>query len=231
MATSYYPPENDWFDSDYAYDDEQFDFAPPRSPIPFDIITLAAVLVIVIALVGGLSRVDIGIGAEVVRPVQPQSQAVEEAPVAPAAPPAPIPGADAFIMPYGEYILTQGPHGMSYGHYAIDLAAGKGEPVLSPINGRVSELYVDAIGNPTLIIENEVYEVTMMHGIYDVALGQEVQLGEQVGLESNQGNTRDMSGRSCRNRDCGYHTHLNVFSKTNGRNVNPLDLLPKPYAN
>ena len=231
MTTSYFPQENDWFDSDYAFEEEQFDFAPSGSPIPFDVITLAAVLLIVIALVSGLSRVDIDRDPQVVNPVQPQNQAGEEAPSAPAAPPFITSGAEAFTMPYIDYILTQGPHGMSYGHYAIDLAAGKGEPVLSPINGRVSELYVDAIGNPTLVIENDSYKITMLHGIYDVALGQEITIGEQVGIESNQGNTRDMSGRSCRNRDCGYHTHLNVFSKTDGRNVNPLDLLPKPYAN
>ena len=30
-----------------------------------------------------------------------------------------------FVSPYKEYTLTQGPHGFSYGHMAIDIAAGK----------------------------------------------------------------------------------------------------------
>jgi murein DD-endopeptidase MepM/ murein hydrolase activator NlpD len=230
MTTSYFPQDDDWYEGDWSYD-EPYAYAPAPNPVPFDIITLAAILLIILALVAGLSRVVINTRPAVSAPLQRQEQSAEEASPAPAAPPASLPGAEAFIMPYGDYILTQGPHGMSYGHYAIDLAAGKGEPILSPINGRVKQLYVDGIGNPTLVIENELYEVTMMHGIYDVVLGQEIQVSQEVGTESNQGNTRDMSGNSCRNRDCGYHTHLNVFDKRADSNVNPLDLLPKPYAN
>ena len=229
MTTSYFPQDDDWYEGDYSYD-EPYAYATAPDPIPLDIITLAAVLLIILALVTGLSRVVIHTQPAVSAPLQRQEQDVEEALPVPAAPPAILSGAEAFIMPYGDYILTQGPHGMSYGHYAIDLAAGKGEPILSPINGRVKQLYVDGIGNPTLVIENEVYEVTMMHGIYDVVLGQEIQVGEEVGVESNKGNTRDMAGNSCRNRDCGYHTHLNVYDKSAGSNINPLDLLPKPYV-
>ena len=229
MTTSYFPQDDDWYEGDYSYD-EPYAYATAPDPIPFDIITLAAVLLIILALVAGLSRMVTHARPTVSAPLQRQEQDVEEALPVPAAPPAILSGAEAFIMPYGDYILTQGPHGMSYGHYAIDLAAGKGEPILSPINGRVKQLYVDGIGNPTLVIENEVYEVTMMHGIYDVVLGQEIQVGEEVGTESNKGNTRDMAGNSCRNRDCGYHTHLNVYDKSAGSNINPLDLLPKPYV-
>ena len=128
-------------------------------------------------------------------------------------------------MPYDEYILTQGPHGQSYGHYAIDIFAGNGSTINSPIHGRVTQLFTDGIGNPTLVIENEAYIVTMLHGRYDVQVGQEVALGDPLGTESNLGNTRDMNGRSCRGRDCGYHTHLNVYDKQARSNVNPLDLL------
>jgi murein DD-endopeptidase MepM/ murein hydrolase activator NlpD len=108
---------------------------------------------------------------------------------------------------------------------AIDIAAGKGEPIKSPINGVVTEHYFDAIGNPTLVIENENYQVTILHGIYSVGLGSELNIGDQIGTEGNLGNTRDMQGRSCRGRDCGYHTHLNVFDKRAGANINPLELL------
>ena len=106
---------------------------------------------------------------------------------------------------------------------AVDIAAGKGEPIKSPITGVVSEDYVDDIGNPTLVIENERYAVTLLHGIYSVDSGDKVNIGEQIGVESNIGNTRDMQGNSCRNRDCGYHTHLNVYDKVEGTNINPLD--------
>jgi hypothetical protein len=46
-----------------------------------------------------------------------------------------------------------------------------------------------------------------------------------VGVESNLGYTTDMAGVPCWGRDCGYHTHLNVFDKRIGGNVNPLELL------
>jgi murein DD-endopeptidase MepM/ murein hydrolase activator NlpD len=130
-----------------------------------------------------------------------------------------------FISPYDHYTLTQGPHGFSYGHMAIDMAAGKGETILSPINGTVSNLFVDGLGNPTLIIENQVYRVTLMHGRYTVKIGDSLSAGQPIGKESNLGNTTDMQGRSCRNRDCGYHTHLNVYDKRINANINPLNLL------
>lgn len=127
--------------------------------------------------------------------------------------------------PYDQYVLTQGPHGYSYGHKAIDIVAGKGAIIKSPIDGRVNELYVDQYGNPTLVIENDIYRVTMLHGKYKVEVGQRVKLGQKVGRESNLGYTTDIWGRSCRHRDCGYHTHLNIFDKRLGSNINPLDVI------
>jgi murein DD-endopeptidase MepM/ murein hydrolase activator NlpD len=134
---------------------------------------------------------------------------------------------DRVIAPYESYILTQGPHGQSYGHLAIDLTAGKGAVIRSPIEGAVTALYVDGLGNTTLIIENEHYQVTLMHGIYEVQVGDQLALGQPVGYESNQGNTIDAWGNSCSGRDCGYHTHLNIFDKRLNENVNPLDLIQK----
>jgi len=130
-----------------------------------------------------------------------------------------------FVQLYDDYTLTQGPHGYAYGHMAIDIAAGKGATIYSPINGKVTELFIDGVGNPALVIENNVYRVMMLHGVYTVKIGQSVKAGQIVGEESNLGNTTDMQGRSCRNRDCGYHTHLNVYDKRIGANINPLDLL------
>ena len=132
---------------------------------------------------------------------------------------------DAFASPYETYTLTQGLHGQSYGHLAIDIAAGKGAKIHAPINGVVSARFVDQYGNTTLVIENEHYQVLMLHGNYTVAEGAQVEIGQVVGTESNNGYTLDMAGRPCAGRDCGYHTHLNVYDKQLGTNVNPLNLI------
>jgi murein DD-endopeptidase MepM/ murein hydrolase activator NlpD len=224
MTTSYFPQDDDWYAGDWADEADWYDHAPGGQAVPFDVITLGAVALVILLLIGGLGQLALSRPLSEPAPQPRRQETAVDEPAAPA-PPLVTAGAEAFILPYNDYILTQGPHGMSYGHYAIDLASGKGEPVLSPINGRVAELYTDNIGNPTLVIANDVYEVTMLHGDYSVALGQEVDIGEQVGTESNKGNTRDMFGNSCRNRDCGYHTHLNVYDKRARQNINPLDLL------
>ncbi len=128
-------------------------------------------------------------------------------------------------QPYEDYQLTQGPHGFSYGHSAIDISAGEGAEILSPIYGTVTANYTDELGNPTLILENEVWQLTLMHGDYIVNAGDSVSMGQSIGYESNLGNTIDVLGRSCRGRKCGYHTHLNIYDKRLGTNINPLDVL------
>lgn len=134
----------------------------------------------------------------------------------------------AFAAPYTRYTLTQGIHGASYGQRAIDLAAGRGEQILSPIYGTVSDVYTDQYGNTTLIIENEVYQVKILHGDYSVAVGDLVEIGDVVGAESNHGYTMDMAGNLCNGRrSCGNHTHLNVYDKIQGININPLDLISR----
>jgi murein DD-endopeptidase MepM/ murein hydrolase activator NlpD len=127
--------------------------------------------------------------------------------------------------PYEDYTLTQGPHGFSYGHMAIDISAGQGAIIKSPIQGYVADLYTDQYGNPTLVIENDFFRVTMLHGKYKVSIGDQIAWGQMLGRESNLGLTTDLQGRSCRNRACGYHTHLNIFDKQLGENVNPLKLM------
>jgi murein DD-endopeptidase MepM/ murein hydrolase activator NlpD len=131
----------------------------------------------------------------------------------------------AIAVPYDRFVLTQGPHGYSYGHMAIDIAAGKGAVIMSPINGEVTHKYIDGVGNTVLVIENEQYEVMLLHGIYNVNIGKQVSIGDPIGTESNIGYTTDMQGRLCTNRDCGYHTHLNIVDKATGQNVNPLNVL------
>jgi murein DD-endopeptidase MepM/ murein hydrolase activator NlpD len=130
----------------------------------------------------------------------------------------------AFTAPYENYVVTQGPHGFSYGHMAVDISGGKDATILSPIAGEVTAFYVDQIGNTTLVIENQVYTVTLLHGLYHVDLGENLQQGQPIGSESNQGYTLDFQGNPCWGRDCGYHTHLNVFDKRTGQNIDPLTL-------
>lgn len=131
----------------------------------------------------------------------------------------------AISSPYDVYTLTQGPHGASYGQMAIDISAGKGASIKSPIHGVVTDLYVDVYGNPTLFIENDHYQVALLHGIYTVSVGDALLLGQKIGVESNLGYTKDMQGIPCSGRDCGYHTHLNIFDKRLSENINPLAVL------
>lgn len=131
--------------------------------------------------------------------------------------------------PYDTYFLTQGIHGQSYGHYAIDIAAGNGSTIYSLINGWVTGHGYDQWGNTYLQIENDNYVVLYLHGVYNRAIGEVVNAGEPIGTESNIGYTMDMYGNLCAGRDCGYHTHLNVFDKRLGVNIDPLTLIPANY--
>ncbi|MCK4899671.1 MAG: hypothetical protein KAS38_12885 [Anaerolineales bacterium] len=181
----------------------------PEERVPFDALTLVAIVLIVFMI----SKVLI----DKTRSTPETSQAPESF----------IEVVDhyAIAVPYDNYVITQGPHGESYGHLAIDLAAGENSIIKSPINGEVSDLFVDEYGNPTLVIANEIYEVTMLHGEYSVMIGDKINLGQPVGYESNLGYTTDMQGRSCKNRNCGFHTHLNIFDKQLNTNVNPIEIL------
>ena len=132
---------------------------------------------------------------------------------------------DIIAAPYDHFIITQGIHGAEYGHTAVDISAGKGATIKSPINGTVTKLYIDDWGNPSLTIENDHYAVELLHGLFSVKVGDIVTIGQPVGTESNQGNTFDGMGRPCAGRDCGYHTHVNVYDKKLGTNVNPFQVL------
>ena len=135
----------------------------------------------------------------------------------------------AIALPYDEYFLTQGNHGASYGHAAIDIAAGNGETIKSIINGNVTGLGYDQWGNTYIQIENDYYVALYMHGVYWPVLGEALGAGQPIGTESNIGYTLDMAGNLCAGRDCGYHTHLNVYDKRLGMNVDPLSLIPASY--
>jgi murein DD-endopeptidase MepM/ murein hydrolase activator NlpD len=132
-------------------------------------------------------------------------------------------------VPYDEYFLTQGTHGESYGHLAIDIAAGNGSTIKSLINGTVTATGYDQWGNTFIQIENDVYIVLYLHGVYSLAVGQAVTAGQPIGTESNIGYTLDIYGNLCAGRDCGYHTHLNVYDKRIAANIDPLTLIPANY--
>lgn len=136
---------------------------------------------------------------------------------------------ELIALPYDEYFLTQGAHGQAYGHYAIDIAAGNGAIIKSIINGVVTGNGYDQWGNTFIQIENDNYIVLYLHGVYSPVVGETILAGQPIGTESNIGYTLDMAGNLCAGRDCGYHTHLNVFDKRLGSNIDPLSLIPPSY--
>jgi len=137
----------------------------------------------------------------------------------------PLDGPQDIRLPYDSYILTQGTHGAAYGDAAIDLAAGRGADILSPITGQIILNGRDIYGNTILVIENEVWTVKLLHGEYYPDEGEWVGLGQMIGSESNIGYTIDSNGVSCRGRRCGYHTHMNVVDRRTGQNANLIKLL------
>lgn len=222
---AYYDPDEAYLEDEYGYSYLPDEYIPaPDYPLP-DMGVLIGLAILLFFIFVALKN---GFSTKLPEPLS--GATVEGALVSGLSLPlvTPTPTADllAFAAPYTSYHLTQGPHGQSYGHLAIDLAAGRGNPVLSPIHGVITGNYTDQYGNTTLIIENDVYRVLILHGDYSAAVGTEVHLGDQVGTESNHGYTMDMAGNRCYGREwCGNHTHLNVFDKRIGTNVNPLDLL------
>ncbi len=219
----------EWVEDEYgeAYAGEAAYYPAPR-PGLLDYVnsyTVVAFLLLLVFVYGALHR------PTAVAPNRTTVQATA-VPAQPAAdsqsqPKIDVSGDPTVVMaPYTNYQITQGLHGYSYGHMAIDLAAGRGEPVLSPINGVVTAVYMDEYGNPTLVIENDVYQILLLHGDYSAQVGDELRAGQQVGVESNKGYTMDMQGNLCYNREwCGNHTHLNVYDKRLRSNVNPFDLI------
>ena len=108
---------------------------PNTGPIRIDPFTITLLLILLFLLIQLLPDRKNASETPVPQP-NPAEQAEEAAPVPETIPqpidPAPVPVAPVvpdsatIVYPYDEYWVTQGPHGMSYGHMAIDLAAGKG---------------------------------------------------------------------------------------------------------
>lgn len=115
-------------------------------------------------------------------------------------------------------------HGVP-GWEGVDIYAGCGKPVLSPISGivafngldgynQVDERGVVREQTPMITIKNDRYTVTIMHGNYTAPIGTRVVTGEQVGTEGSQG------------MSTGCHSHVVV--KENGKLKNYLDILNNP---
>jgi murein DD-endopeptidase MepM/ murein hydrolase activator NlpD len=208
--------EEGWFEDDAAFWPEALPAPPPLQPTA--VIFLIPLLLMIL---GGifLPRLQARTAVTDTAVTTPTNQTTNTSQFKTGNP-------QAFANIYDSYTITQGPHGQSYGHSAIDIAAGRGEPIKSPINGIVTEFYIDQYNNPTLVIENDVYTVTMLHGDFSVSAGEQLQIGDIVGVEGNNGYTMDMAGNLCYGRVyCGNHTHLNVYNKQIGSNVNPLELI------
>lgn len=119
---------------------------------------------------------------------------------------------------YETATLTQGHHEDK----AVDLAAGGGTPIFSPITGEIVAKYVDGLGNTVIKIENDFWLITLLHGDYLPEVGDEISQGDIIGYEDNFGNTRS-GGVACFGRDgCGEHTHITIRDKSLGYNVDPL---------
>lgn len=177
-------------------------------------------------------KTEVTTGEEFIVPPNEAGSPQDE--VIPTATPASTPNPRAFSMPYEEYDLAQGVHGSEYGQAAIDIVAGAGDEILSSIDGIVTFVGTEVVGpyvNTKLVIENDFYEVLYYHGDYDVSEGQELRRGEVVGHEGNHGYTVCSGGLVPGEAyGCGHHTHLNVFDKTLGVNVNPLNLEAQPVV-
>ena len=116
--------------------------------------------------------------------------------------------------PYEEFTGSQDIHGCGYGHAAVDIVGVNDKTILSPINGRVIKNGYDGIGNTVLVIENEQYTITMLHGVYEVEGA--VSRGQRVGVEASIGNSYSP------------HTHLSIYDRTIGKNVPPYSVMARP---
>lgn len=131
----------------------------------------------------------------------------------------------------GSWQISQNLHGANYGHKAYDIVCGgnSNAPLFSPLEGKVTAKYLDGYGNTVLVIENEQSEVTLLHGYYSVEVGDQIETGGHIGYQANFGNTWSQGEYCGTGSGCGQHTHINVYDKGEGSNVNPLNLIKQTY--
>lgn len=99
-------------------------------------------------------------------------------------------------------------------HHGIDLAACRGEPVMSTAAGVITEArYHKGFGNTIVVLHNNKYSTRYahLHKMY-VRVGQHVDQGQRIGAVGATGNVRG--------RNSGSHLHLEVMAY--GKRMNPL---------
>lgn len=132
----------------------------------------------------------------------------------------------AFAWPFEDFVFgVYGQHTtISYGMKSWDLfgSGGTHPPVLSPINGEVTANHTDAKGNTVLKIENNCRYVLLLHGNWEVQIGAQIQIGNVVGTQDNNGQSWGANGQPCNGVEgCAEHVHLDVYDKVKGDWVDP----------
>ncbi|MDO8488442.1 MAG: M23 family metallopeptidase [bacterium] len=118
---------------------------------------------------------------------------------------------EAVQIPLSGYRLTQS---FNWYHPGLDLAAPKGTPVFPVMTGRVAEVEYGRFGygNNIVLAHANGYETRYAHlSKIEVAKGQEVNLGSEIGQVGSTG------------RSSGPHLHLEVYANT--APVNPKAIL------
>ena len=123
-----------------------------------------------------------------------------------------------FLILVGLIPITDGCHPDGWGDFvggypstcAIDLSAGCGASIISPISGDMVAYADDGlrIGNTAAIIKGSRYTAFLLHGDY-VASGP-IQQGGLIGHEASHGNS------------FGCHTHISIFDHIEKKWVNPI---------
>lgn len=115
--------------------------------------------------------------------------------------------------PYADFWLSQRVHGCDYNHAAVDIVSASDPTILSPITGCVTKNGYDGVGNSIIIIDNDQYIITLLHGNYNIYPPDCVTRGQPIGKEASIGISS------------GPHTHLNIYDKICRCNINPMLLI------
>ena len=119
---------------------------------------------------------------------------------------------NGFQMPYPNYFIAGDCHADGWGAWcALDPnSIPDSGPLFSPITGEViAKGENDGFGNTYICIQNSRWEVCMLHGIYNINLGDWVVIGQRLGEEASIGNST------------GPHTHLSLYDRTTASWIDP----------
>jgi murein DD-endopeptidase MepM/ murein hydrolase activator NlpD len=127
-------------------------------------------------------------------------------------PTSPIAGQPAINSPYGPRNLLGGTF-----HYGIDIEAASNTPVLAPESGTILHLLPHNSGNGNeIILRTRSGRIWSFHHLnaFQVALGQKVRKGQQIGLSGNTGDST------------GPHLHLGLKASEDANWQDPLPHFP-----